>query len=179
MKRLIELLLMSLLMDQTTAKSGQFIATKAPWENNSASYYQSPVRPTLLPRAPQPETRGPNRLTDLTVAEALREARLIHIQMRSAFCEEEKLERELLKRKEFDELGLGLTRNRFKTELILEVTRKKFTTRFTCSIIEPTTERVLGAVTASSLGGEIEPHLAEAILKFFKAAREKQPRTGN
>lgn len=132
-----------------------------------------------MPKTPQPQPREPNRLTELSVAEALREARLLHISMRSAFCEEEKLERELLKRKEFDELELGLTRNPHKTELILEVTRKKFTSRFTCSIIEPTTERVLGAVTASSLGGEIEPHLAEAILKFFKAARQKQPRTEN
>jgi hypothetical protein len=113
------------------------------------------------------------RLAKLPVAEALREARMLYIRKRSSRFNSEKLERELLKRKEFAELGLELTRNADRTDLVLEITRKRFTTRFTCSIIEPGSERVLAATTASSLGGEIEPHLAEAILNEFKAARGK------
>jgi hypothetical protein len=121
------------------------------------------------------------RLANLPVAEALREARMLYIHQRSSRFNPEKLERELLKRKEFGEMGLELTRNADRADLMLEITRKRFTTRFTCSIIEPGSERVLAATTASSLGGEIEPHLAEAILKEFKAARgnlasgEKKP----
>ncbi|MGH9753488.1 MAG: hypothetical protein ACREA2_11955 [Blastocatellia bacterium] len=114
-----------------------------------------------------------NQLTYLPAADALRKARLLFIRSRSSWFNPEKLERELLKRKEFGELGLELTRSADHTELVLEITRKTFTTRFTCSIIEPTTQRVLAAVIASSLGGEIEPHLAEAIIKQFKAARSK------
>ena len=70
-------------------------------------------------------------------------------------------------------MGLEITRSANFADLVLEITRKTFTTRFTCSIIEPGSERVLAGATASSLGGEIEPHLADAILKQFKAARAK------
>jgi hypothetical protein len=34
-------------------------------------------------------------------------------------------------------------------------------------------QRVLASVTSTSLGGEVEPHLAGAIIKIFKAARQK------
>ena len=119
----------------------------------------------------------PVRLSDLPAAEVMRKARLVYIRPRSSWFNREKLERELLKRKEFGELGLELTRSANNAELVLEITRKTFTTRFTCSIIEPATERVLAGMTASSLGGEIEPHLADAILKQFKEVRSK-PATG-
>lgn len=115
----------------------------------------------------------PARLADLPAAEVMRKARLLYIRPRSSWFNREKLERELLKRKEFGELGLELTRSANLTDLVLEITRKTFTTRFTCSILEPGTQRVLAGATASSLGGEIEPHLADAILKQFKAARSK------
>jgi hypothetical protein len=115
----------------------------------------------------------PARLADLPAAEVMRKARLLYIRPRSSWFNREKLERELLKRKEFSELGLELTRSAKQTDLVLEITRKTFTTRFTCSIVESATERVLAGATASSLGGEIEPHLAEAIIKQFKAARSK------
>jgi hypothetical protein len=120
-------------------------------------------------KAPSPQ----HRLATLSAAEALREARLLYIRPRSSWFNSEKLERELLKRKEFGEMGLEITRSANFADLVLEITRKTFTTRFTCSIIEPGTQRVLAGATASSLGGEIEPHLVDAILKQFKAARAK------
>ena len=133
---------------------------------------QEALQEPLKQEAPPPPRR-PSRLTELPAAEALREARWLFIHPRSHWFSREKLERELIKRKEFGEMGLELTRNIDHAELVLEITRKKFTSRFTCAIIEPTTERVLAAVTSSSLGSEIEPRLAEAIVKQFKAARDK------
>lgn len=132
---------------------------------------QTPAPPVKEPARPvrQDEPELVSRLAKLPAHEALRQARFLYIRQRSSFFNKEKLERELLKRKEFAELGLEITRSASKAELILEITRKSFTTRFTCSIIEPSTERMIGGATASSLGGEIEPHLAEAILKQFKA----------
>jgi hypothetical protein len=130
------------------------------------------------PQQPPPQKdpkRAPssNRLSDLPAGEALHKARLLFIRPRSSWFNREKLERELLKRKEFGEMGLEITRSANNADLVLEITRKVFTTRFTCSIIEPSSERVLVATTASSLGGEIEPHLADAILKQFKALRSR------
>jgi hypothetical protein len=137
-------------------------------------------RPTPEPK-PEPNIDAPgavvslnNSLAELPAAEVMRLARLLYVRPRSSWFNKEKLERELLKRKEFGELGLELTRSAPNANLVLEITRKVFTTRFTCSIIEPSSDRVVGSATASSLGGEIEPHLADAIIKQFKAARNAQ-----
>jgi hypothetical protein len=113
------------------------------------------------------------RLAEFPAAEVMRLARMLYIRSRSSWFNTEKLERELLKRKEFGELGLEITRNGKRADLILEITRKPLTTRFTCSFFEPSSERVVAGTTASSLGGEIEPNLADAIVKQFKAARSK------
>lgn len=135
------------------------------------------VRPQVAQTQKANPAPSHSRLAELPAAEALGKARLLYIRPRSSWFNSEKLERELLKRKEFGEMGLEITRSASNADLVLEITRKTFTTRFTCSIIEPATERVLAGTTASSLGGEIEPHLAEAILKQFKVARSK-PVTG-
>jgi len=117
---------------------------------------------------------APMRIADLPGPEALRQARLLFIRPRSSFFNKEKLERKLLKRKEFNEMGLEMTRSISNADLVLEITRKRLTTRFTCNVIEPITQRVLAGTTASSLGGEIEPNLADAIVKELKAKRAKQ-----
>ena len=135
---------------------------------------------------PTPEEKPPtvvealpteSRLAEFPAAEVMRLARMLYIRSRSSWFNTEKLERELLRRKEFGELGLEITRNGKRADLILEVTRKPLTTRFTCSFFEPSSERVVAGTTASSLGGEIEPHLADAIVKQFKAARSKPAET--
>ena len=112
-------------------------------------------------------------ISELPAAEALQQARLLFIRPKSSFLNKEKLERELLKRKEFGEMKLEITRSHLNADLILEITRKRLTTRFTCNVIEPVTQRVLAGTTASSLGGEIEPNLADAIVKELKAKRGK------
>jgi hypothetical protein len=150
-------------------KSPTSVSNSRPCPDDAQEARQDPLKQEASPPPPP----RPSRLTELPAAEALREARWLFIHPRSHWFSREKLERELIKRKEFGEMGLELTRNINHAELVLEITRKKITSRFTCAIIEPTTERVLAAVTSSSLGGEIEPHLAEAIVKQFKAARDK------
>lgn len=112
-------------------------------------------------------------ISELPGPEALRQARLLFIRPKSSFMNKEKLERELLKRKDFTEMRLEITRSHLNADLILEITRKRLTTRFTCNVIEPVTQRILAGTTASSLGGEIEPNLADAIVKELKAKRAK------
>ncbi|MGH9840235.1 MAG: hypothetical protein ACREEM_15745 [Blastocatellia bacterium] len=57
-------------------------------------------------------------------------------------------------------------------DLIVEIRRKSFTTRFVFTVIEPDTQQVVTSDKASSLGGEIEPDLAGLLIKKFKAARQ-------
>lgn len=130
--------------------------------------FQEPGKPQE-PKLVQPKIP----ISELPAAEALRQARLLFIRPKSSFMNKEKLERELLKRKEFGEMGFEITRSHLNADLILEITRKRLTTRFTCNVIEPVTQRILAGTTASSLGGEIEPNLADAIVKELKAKRAK------
>lgn len=121
----------------------------------------------------EPKLVRPSPISELPADEALRQARLLFVRPKSSFMNKEKFERELLKRKDFTDLGLELTRSHLNADLILEITRKRLTTRFTCNVIEPVTQRILAGTTASSLGGEIEPNLADAIVKELKAKRAK------
>jgi hypothetical protein len=156
-------------------KSPALVSGTRPCQDNTPKAQQNPSDQEDKSTTPsQTPTKTPSgRMANLPADEALRKARLLLIRPRSSWFNREKLERELLKRKEFGELRLELTRDDNQADLILEITRKIFTTRFTCSVIEPSASRILAAVTASSLGGEIEPHLADAIIKQFKTARSK------
>lgn len=146
------------------------LSLAVPSASLSQSAFQDPGK-IQEPKLVQPKIP----ISELPAAEALRQARLLFIRPKSSFMNKEKLERELLKRKEFGEMGLEITRSHLNADLILEITRKRLTTRFTCNVIEPVTQRILAGTTASSLGGEIEPNLADAIVKELKAKRAKPP----
>lgn len=102
----------------------------------------------------------------------LRSARVLFVRSRSGFFEGEVFEREILKRSEKEKLELFITRDESQAELIVEVYRKKFSTRFVFSVIEPKTRLVVTSDKSSSLGGDIEPDLANLLIKKFKAARQ-------
>ncbi len=129
----------------------------------------------LLPALPiitQPQSQSPAVQSATKPASVLRTASKIFVQAKSDFMDREALERELLKRSDFREWGMIITRNRVDADLLVEITRKKFTTRFTIRLIDPLTTHVLAADEASSLGGEIEPKLADRFVKLIKAARK-------
>ena len=102
----------------------------------------------------------------------LRSARLLFVRSRSGLFEGEVFEREILKRSEKEKLELFITRDESQAELIVEVHRKRFSTRFVFSVIEPKTGLVVASDRSSSLGGDIEPDLANLLIKKFKAARQ-------
>lgn len=84
---------------------------------------------------------------------------------RAPAFEGEVFEREILKRCEKEKLELIVTRDESEADLVIEVYRKKFSTRFVFSVIEPGTKRVVTSDKASSLGGDIEPDLANLLIK--------------
>jgi len=101
----------------------------------------------------------------------LSSARVLFVRSRSGFFEGEVFEREILKRGEKEKMELFITRDESQADLIVEIYRKKFTTRFVFSLIEPKTRLVVASDRSSSLGGDIEPDLANLLIKKFKAAR--------
>ncbi|MGE0127090.1 MAG: hypothetical protein AB7U82_03205 [Blastocatellales bacterium] len=121
-------------------------------------------RPVLKQATERAQYRSPN--------EILRSARTLFVRSRSGFFEGQVFEREILKRSEKERLELVVTRDEAEADLIVEVYRKKFSTRFVFSLIEPGTKRIVASDKSSSLGGDIEPDLANLLIKKFKAARQ-------
>jgi hypothetical protein len=114
------------------------------------------------PVAPRPDEK----------TETLRAAKTICVRSLSGFFTREAMERELLKRSEFSKWGMTITRQEESADLILEVHRKRFTTRFTFSAVDPRSGRIMASDTASSIGGTIEPKLAARFINMVKAVRQ-------
>jgi hypothetical protein len=104
--------------------------------------------------------------------ETLRAARVLFVRSRSGFFNREAFEKEILQRSEKQKLELAITRDESRADLIVEVYRKRFSTRFVFSVIEPRTKQLLTSDKSSSLGGEIESDLANLLIKKIKAARQ-------
>ena len=101
----------------------------------------------------------------------LRTAQTVFIQPKSDYMNREALERELVKHPEFNHLGLLVVRDKEAADLILEVYRKKWTTRFTITAVDARTGALVGSCQESSIGGDVEPKLAKCFIKQAKAAR--------
>jgi hypothetical protein len=101
----------------------------------------------------------------------LRAAKTVFIQQKSDYLNREALERELVKHPEFNRLGLLVVRDKEEADLILEVYRKKWSTRFTITAVDARTGALVASCQESSLGGDIEPKLAKCFIKQAKTAR--------
>ena len=101
----------------------------------------------------------------------LRAAKTVFIQPKSDYMNREALERELVKHPEFNQLGLLVVRDKEAADLILEVYRKKWTTRFTITAVDARTGALVASCQENSIGGDVEPKLAKCFIKQAKAAR--------
>lgn len=101
----------------------------------------------------------------------LRTAKTVFIQPKSDYMNREALERELVKHPDFNRLGLLVVRDKEEADLILEVYRKKWTTRFTITAVDARTGALVASCQESSVGGDVEPKLAKCFIKQAKAVR--------
>lgn len=117
--------------------------------------------------------------------------KVFQVEAASKFFSAEALTSELARMPEFAELGYSILRYTADTaesrklhndspvergygdELMIRVTRKKLTTRFIVSIVDPVTTRVYVSEDSSSIGGEIEPKLAKTVMKWILEANGK------
>lgn len=104
-------------------------------------------------------------------AEVLRTARTVYVRSFSVYFSPEALENSLLKRAEFWQWGMVITRDEGKADIVVEVHRKVFT-KFVMTIIDPQTNNVLASGKVSSLGGTLEEKLAK---KFVNRVRQVRP----
>lgn len=104
-------------------------------------------------------------------ATILRNAKLIYIRKKSVYFKAPELENELRKRPEFQRWGLAITRNEADADLIIEVGRKVFTTRFIYTVIDPRTDIVVTTGKLSSLGGTLATKIAKRFIKQMQQVR--------
>lgn len=124
-------------------------------------------------------TGGPDQVSDSTPGPAvtdpatiLRSAKLIYVRKKSVYFKAPELENELRKRPEFQRWGLAITRNEADADLIIEVGRKVFTTRFIYTVIDPRTDIVVLSGKLSSLGGTLATKIAK---RFIEQMRDVRP----
>ena len=108
-------------------------------------------------------------LTD--TAAILRAAKLIYVRKKSVYFKAPELENELRKRPEFQRWGLVITRNESDADLIIEVGRKVFTTRFIYTVIDPRTDIVVTSGKLSSLGGTLATKIAKRFIEQMQQVR--------
>jgi hypothetical protein len=101
----------------------------------------------------------------------LRAAKLIYIRKKSVYFKAPELENELRKRPEFQSWGLAITRNERDADLIIEVGRKVFTTRFIYTVIDPRTDIVILSGKLSSLGGTLTTKIAKRLIEQMRELR--------
>jgi hypothetical protein len=107
--------------------------------------------------------------------ETLRTAQTIAIRTKTNFFQPSTLEQELLSREEFVKSGVQLTLDFKQTDLILEVTRKRFTTKFPYVVSDGHKGTILLSGIVNSVGGTVEGKIADRLSKQLSAARAPKP----
>ena len=118
-----------------------------------------------------PRASARARVTD--PATILRRARFVYVSSESAFVNAHEVEDSLLKRKEFRAWGMVVTRNISEADLVVEITRKAFTRRFTFTVVDPRTNEVLasGKMRSVLFGKKISNKVAEQFANRVKVYR--------
>lgn len=118
--------------------------------------------------------RVPLNLTNTTVPpnplDALRTAKLIYVKSSSLLVGVPVIEDKLQKRREFQQMGLMVTRDPLAADIILEVHHDLFT-KYVYTAIDPKTDIVVAAGKLSSLGGTVAGKVAERFMKQILRAR--------
>lgn len=100
----------------------------------------------------------------------LRSAKTIHVKSSSVLVGAAVVEAKLLKRSEFQQLGLVITRDPNEADLILELEHDVFT-KYVYTAIDPNTNIVVASGKLSSLGGTVAGKVAKRFLKQMLKAR--------
>jgi hypothetical protein len=106
----------------------------------------------------------------------LRKARFIYVRSDSAFVSGQEVEASLQKRKEFKAWGMVITRSEAQADLVIQITRRPLTRRFTFSVINPATMEVVASGKTRSVlfGKKIPNKIAEKFANRVKVYRPYQ-----
>lgn len=102
--------------------------------------------------------------------QSMKDAKLIFVRSYSLLVGQSVIETKLRNRKEFQQLGLMITRDEAAADLILEVKHDVFT-KYVFTAIDPSTNVVVASGKLSSLGGTVAGKVAERFMKQMVKAR--------
>ena len=141
----------------------------------AAGQKESPAEADKGESESEPEKEGVTRVTD--PAAIMRGARFVYVHSDSAFVSGSEVEDSLRKRKEFQAWGMVITRNPSDADLVVVITRKLFTRRFTFTVVDPRTMEVVASGKTRSVlfGKKVADKVAEKFANRFKAVRPSPP----
>lgn len=157
----VALLTLILLLSTAGAVRGQAL-------NGAQASTAQPERPVVISSDQFSDSNAPPITDPATI---LRNAKLIYIRKKSVYFKAPELENELRKRPEFQRWGLAITRNEADADLIIEVGRKVFTTRFVYTVIDPRTDIVVTSGKLSSVGGTLATKIAKRFIEQMQQVR--------
>ena len=134
---------------QTTAKS----------ESSTLIGKATPPVSTKAPETPSPQLN------------ALRTAKYIFVKSSSLVVGVSVIEEKLQKRREFQSMGLVITRDPYAADIILEVHHDLFT-KYVYTAVDRKTNIVVAGGKLSSLGGTVAGKVSERFLKQMLRARQ-------
>lgn len=142
---------------------------------------------TTVPEQPPPSVVGKPEVEETSVLikrskpalaqlqpdplDSLRSARLIFVVSHSVLVGERVIETKLRNRREFQQLGLMITRDVQAADLILEV-KHDILTKYVFTAVDPRTNVVVASGKLSSLGGTVAGKVAERFMKQLLRARQ-------
>ena len=103
--------------------------------------------------------------------DALRSARTLFIMTKTLHFNPDDLARQLMKKPQFAELGITVTRDRSAADLIMQVDRLVLTTRFPYAVIDSRTGKTVIRGQVSSLFGTVPSRIAGQFIQQIKEAR--------
>jgi hypothetical protein len=98
-------------------------------------------------------------------------ARVIYVYSRTVFVKSEVIENELLKRREFQQAGLLITKDPKAADLTMEVRRSNLTTEYPYVVVDTKTKLVVASGKVNSLFGTAAGKIAKEFMKQVKEAR--------
>ena len=119
-----------------------------------------------LSAASQSETQPPADPSAILAA-----ARVIFVCSRTGFVKSEVIENELLKRTEFKQTGLVITRDPTNADLVMEIRRSNLTTEYPYVVVNPRTRLVVASGRVNSLFGTAAAKIAKGFIKQVQEAR--------
>jgi hypothetical protein len=97
--------------------------------------------------------------------------RVLYVDSHTAYLNGSLLEERLMERPEFAALGLSITRDAKEADLVVEVERSIFTTKFTYSVVDPASRRVLATGRVNSLFGTASGKIAKKLVETLAKSR--------